>query len=130
MIVMDSLLRKTQTAELNSVLAIAVVFCVLILISFIISLFQNIAKAQNAIANKKISKMTERTIVHESINQTIEQIIIKEEQELEPMVEEVIPDYELIAVISAAIAAATDTTTDEFVVKSIKKVNKSNWHRA
>ena len=39
-------------------------------------------------------------------------------------------DTELIAVIAAAIAAAENTTTDSFVVRSIKKVNKTKWRNA
>ena len=37
-------------------------------------------------------------------------------------------DLELVAVISAAIAAYENTSGDSFVVRSIKKSNK--WHRA
>ena len=39
-------------------------------------------------------------------------------------------DLELVAVIAAAIAAAENTSTDSFVVRSIKKVNKSKWRNA
>ena len=39
----------------------------------------------------------------------------------EPAVEDVTDDGELIAVIAAAIAASTGTTTDDFVVRSIKR---------
>ena len=38
-------------------------------------------------------------------------------------------DLELVAVIAAAIAAAENTSTDGFVVRSIKKVNKSKWQK-
>ena len=44
--------------------------------------------------------------------------------------EEVIDDGELIAVIAAAIAASENTSTDSFVVRSIRKSKKGNWHRA
>jgi sodium pump decarboxylase gamma subunit len=44
--------------------------------------------------------------------------------------EELVDDCELVAVIAAAIAAAENTSTDGFVVRSIKKVNKRNWQRA
>jgi len=35
----------------------------------------------------------------------------------------------LIAVITAAIAASQGTSSDGFVVRSIKKINKSRWQR-
>ncbi len=39
-------------------------------------------------------------------------------------------DLELVAVITAAIAASGTTSGDGFVVRSIKKSNKRNWQRA
>ena len=39
-------------------------------------------------------------------------------------------DLELVAVITAAIAASENTSGDGFVVRSIKKANKRNWQRA
>ena len=49
-----------------------------------------------------------------------------------PVVEEedLTDDLELVAVITAAIAASENTSSDGFVVRSIKKANKRNWHRA
>lgn len=47
-----------------------------------------------------------------------------------PVEEDVTDDLELVAVIAAAIAAAENTSTDSFVVRSIKKVNRSKWQRA
>lgn len=44
--------------------------------------------------------------------------------------EDLTDDLELVAVITAAIAASEQTSTDGFVVRSIKKANKRNWHRA
>ena len=44
--------------------------------------------------------------------------------------EDLTDDLELVAVISAAIAASENTSTDSFVVRSIKKVNRSKWQRA
>ncbi len=44
--------------------------------------------------------------------------------------EDVTDDLELVAVIAAAIAASENTSTDSFVVRSIKKVNRSKWQRA
>lgn len=49
-----------------------------------------------------------------------------------PVVEEedLTDDLELVAVITAAIAASENTSSDGFVVRSIKKANKRNWQRA
>ena len=44
--------------------------------------------------------------------------------------EEYVDDLELVAVITAAIAASENTSSDGFVVRSIKKANKKNWQRA
>ena len=44
--------------------------------------------------------------------------------------EEYVDDLELVAVITAAIAASENTSSDGFVVRSIKKANKRNWQRA
>ena len=43
------------------------------------------------------------------------------------VVENVQDDLELVAVISAAIAAATGTSADGFVVRSVRKVNRRKW---
>ena len=49
-----------------------------------------------------------------------------------PVVDEevYVDDLELVAVITAAIAASENTSSDGFVVRSIKKANKRNWQRA
>ena len=39
-------------------------------------------------------------------------------------------DGELVAVIAAAIAASENTSTDGFVVRSIKKANRKKWQKA
>ncbi len=44
--------------------------------------------------------------------------------------EDLTDDLELVAVITAAIAASENTSSDGFVVRSIKKANKRNWQRA
>ena len=46
-----------------------------------------------------------------------------------PVVEDVSDDTELVAVISAAIAAAEGTSTDGFVVRSIKRRTSNKWNK-
>ena len=84
-------------AGINTVICLAVVFAVLIFISFLISLFKYIPKLEAALSKKD-----------------------KKEEELSD-------DLELVAVITAAIAASAGTSTDGFVVRSIRRSNNSRW---
>lgn len=95
-------------AGLNTLIGMGTVFCVLILISFIIYAFNIIPAIQAKMAKKKEdSKSTEK-----AVDQTIAQIVEKEE---------LADDLELVAVISAAIASYENTSSDGFVVRSIRK---------
>ncbi len=117
MIVMETMGEKFANAGINTVICIVVVFCVLIFISLIISLFRFIPKAEAAVARKKAAKQENKTLAADAIDNTISQIEAKEEEELTD-------DLELVAVIAAAIAASTGTSADGFVVKSIRKVKR------
>ena len=107
-----------ENAALNTLLGMGTVFAVLILICFIISGFKLISKVENAMKNKKASK---KEIKEEAVNNTIAQI---EERE------ELSDDLELVAVIAAAIASYEGTSTDGFVVRSIRKANRNKWLNA
>ena len=104
-------------AALNTLLGMGTVFAVLILISFIISAFSLISKVESALKNKASKK----EIKEEAVNNTIAQI---EERE------ELSDDLELVAVIAAAIASYEGTSTDGFVVRSIRKANRNKWLNA
>jgi sodium pump decarboxylase gamma subunit len=95
-------------AALNTLLGMGSVFAVLILIMFIISLFAYIPKVQ-ALFAKKAEKEAPKAASAPAA----------------PVVEEAaeeVDDYALVAVIAAAIAAYEgQSTTDGFVVRSIKK---------
>lgn len=106
---MSEILAK---AGMNTLLGMGTVFVVLIFIAFVIDLFKYIpviqgmfskkAKAETAVPETKVSAA--------------------------PVVETVeTDDTELIAVIAAAIAAAEGTSTDGFVVRSIKRRKTNNW---
>ena len=56
-----------------------------------------------------------------AVDHTVAQIIEKEELS---------DDLELVAVITAAIAAGTGASTDGFVVRSIKRVKTNQWQKA
>ena len=85
-----------------------------IFISLIISLFKYIPAIENAL--KKKPKEVEKEVVEEPV---VEEV--SEEQD-------VTDDTELVAVIAAAIAAADGTTTDGFVVRSIRRRPANKWN--
>lgn len=102
-----------QRAGLNTLMGVGIVFCVLLFLCFLISLFKYVSKLSGE--GKKEQK--------------------KAPAPAAPVVTAAAPaeetdDLELVAVIAAAIAAAENTSTDSFVVRSIKKVNKSKWRNA
>ena len=99
-----------QTALLNTVMSIAIVFLALLLISRIIALFVYINKFETKMKAKNAAPATAPT----------------PEPEPEPEEEELADDLELVAVIAAAIAASEGAaSTDGFVVRSIRKVNRA-----
>lgn len=101
--------ENMKKAGLNTLLGMGTVFVVLILISMIISCFSFIPKIQE----KFTKKPKKEEIKNQAVDNTIAQIIEKEE---------LADDLELVAVISAAIAAAEGATSaDGFVVRSIKR---------
>lgn len=100
-------------AGMNTLIGMGTVFTVLILISLIISSFSLISKIESK--QKKEEPAPEEAPV-------VQQIAAKEELS---------DDTELVAVIAAAIAAYEGAaSTDGFVVRSIRKSNKSKWQNA
>lgn len=104
-----------QKAGMNTLLGMGTVFSVLIFISLIISLFKYIPAIQAAFTKKpKVAKEAEKA------------------PEAPAVVTAPAPkaqdDAELIAVIAAAIAAAEGTSTDGFVVRSIKRRKSNKWN--
>lgn len=109
--------EKMEKAALNTILGMGTVFAVLILISLIIGCFGFIPKIQ-AKFDKKSKK---EEVKKAAVDNTIAQIIEKEELS---------DDYELVAVIAAAIAASEGASSaDGFVVRSIRRAG-SKWQRA
>lgn len=94
----------------NTVLGIGTVFIMLVFLTGVISLFG------------VFSKMGRKKEVPASA--PVAPVVSA------PVEEALTDDTELVAVIAAAIAASENTSTDSFVVRSIKKVNKSRWQRA
>lgn len=100
-------------AGMNTLIGMGTVFSVLILISLIISCFSLISKLETK------QKEEEPAPAEAPV---VQQIAAKEELS---------DDTELVAVIAAAIAAYEGAaSTDGFVVRSIRKSNKSKWQNA
>lgn len=102
--------EKMKKAGLNTVISMGIVFIVLILISLLIACFNIFPYLEKKKTQKKEAKAsdTEETTSAESA----------------AVVTTAAPatnDTELIAVIAAAIAASTGTSTNDFVVRSINR---------
>ena len=93
-----------RRAVMNTIMGIAIVFIVLIFLSFLIYLFRFIPNPE---AKKKAQAAAPAPAPVAAPVEVAEA-----------------DDTELIAVIEAAIAAAEGTTTDGFVVRSIRKINR------
>lgn len=104
-----SLGAKMISAGVNTLLGMGTVFAVLIFISMLISCFKFIPKIIEAKEKKKNSGtnkvVTESTNTDNAVANT----------------ENLTNDFELIAVIASAIAASENTSTDNFVVRSIRR---------
>ena len=89
----------------NTLMGMGTVFLVLIFISLLISCFKFIPQIMDKLSKKP--SVEEKPEVVEEISETV---TANEED-----------DSELIAVIAAAIAASEQTSTDSFVVRSIRR---------
>lgn len=99
-----------QRAGMNTLMGIGTVFLMLVFLSFVISLFKLIP---GLVEGKKKAAPVQNTPAPVAVAAA-------------PVVEEdVTDDGELIAVIAAAIAASEGTSTDGFVVRSIRKVKRN-----
>ena len=97
---------ETMTkAAMNTAMGMGTVFVMLIIISLIISCFSLVNKAQKKAEDKKAANAPAPVAPSAAPVAAASQT----------------DDLELVAVISAAIAAATGSSTDDFVVRSIKR---------
>ncbi len=101
-------------AGMNTVIGMGTVFAVLILISLIISCFTLVSKFEAKQKKEEPAPAAAAPVVQQA-----------------PAQEELSDDTELVAVIAAAVAAYEGAaSTDGFVVRSIRKSNKSKWQNA
>jgi sodium pump decarboxylase gamma subunit len=110
--------QKMEKAAMNTVTGIATVFVMLMLISIIIYCFKFI----HAWEEKKNSKNAAPAAAVAPV--AVEEAAQEEETE------ELSDDLELVAVITAAIAASEGTSADGLVVRSIKRARNSQWKKA
>lgn len=110
--------ERMEKAALNTLMGLGTVFAVLILISLIISCFKFIPNGK--IVSGKKEKVED--IKAKAVEKVVEQIAVRDELS---------DDLELVAVISAAIAASEGaTSTEGYVVRSIKRANTKKWQNA
>lgn len=99
-------LGETMTkAAMNTAMGMGTVFVMLIIISLIISCFTLVNKAQKKAEDKKAANASAPAV-------SVAAPVVEAPQT---------DDLELVAVIAAAIAATTGSSTDDFVVRSIKR---------
>lgn len=106
-----------QRAGMNTLMGIGIVFLMLVFLSFVIGLFKYISKIQDNLTKKKAQEEAPAAAPAAAV------VPVAEAAD-----EDFADDLELVAVISAAIAAYENTSGDSFVVRSIKK--SKNWRRA
>ena len=108
-----TLAQNMEKAAMNTLMGLGTVFVILVFLIFVISLFKYIPGLVEG--KKKESKPAPAAAAPASVAAPV----------AEPAVEDVTDDGELIAVIAAAIAASEGkTSTDGFVVRSIRKINR------
>ena len=109
-----TLAQNMEKAAMNTVMGLGTVFVILVFLIFVISLFKYIPGLVEG--KKKESAPAPAAAAPAPVVAA---------PVAEPAVEDVTDDGELIAVIAAAIAASEGkTSTDGFVVRSIRKVNR------
>ena len=106
-----------EKAGLNTVIGMGTVFVILIFISFVIAA---LPKFTGMIEN--FGKKKEAAPAPAAAPAPVAAPAVVEE--------ELVDDLELVAVISAAIAAYTGTSSDGFVVRSIKRSTTNKWKKA
>lgn len=104
-------------AGLNTLLGMGSVFVVLIIICLIIYCFNFIPMIQ-----KKFSKKPAAAVPAKTAAPATAPVPAAEEPQVD--------DLEVIAVITAAVAAAMGTSTDGFTVRSIRRSNSNKWRKA
>lgn len=102
-----------QTAVSNTIMGVSIVFFVLVSLSFLIYLFRFIPMLEEKLTKKKTAEPVKQEV-------PVVEAPVEEEKELAD-------DLELVAVITAAIAASEGKDPGQYIVRSIKKVHRNQW---
>lgn len=105
----------------NTLLGMGTVFIVLIFIAFLISLLPKLTGLIESVGRKKTAPAAPASK---------QPAAPAAASAPEPEQEELADDLELVAVITAAIAASEGVPADGFVVRSIKRSAQNKWKRA
>ncbi len=108
-----------QRAALNTVMGLGIVFLTLLFLSWLIGKLHYIPEMIEKAGRKEAPEVVAPA-----------QTAAPAAAPVAAVEEDLTDDLELVAVITAAIAASGTTSGDGFVVRSIKKANKRNWQRA
>lgn len=103
-----------QRAGLNTLMGLGIVFAMLLFLTFVISLFRFIGKAEEK----------PQTEVEDLPTPVQSQIQMQKPLKAAQPAKTEMDDRELVAVIAAAIAAYEGTSTDGFVVRSIRRADR------
>lgn len=106
--------EKLEKAAMNTLMGMGTVFIVLIFISFLIGCFKYIGVWEARSKNKDSETAVPEPVMAAPV--VIEQNLVD--------------DLELVAVITAAIAASQNTSADGLVVRSIRRAPVSRWKKA
>lgn len=115
-----------ERAALNTVMGLGIVFLTLLFLSWLIGKLHYIPDMVEKMAKKK----QPAPAAHKAPAAPAAAPAAPAAAASAAAEEDLMDDLELVAVITAAIAASATTTGDSFVVRSIKKANKRNWQRA
>lgn len=111
--------KQIERAALNTAMGIGIVFFVLVFLILVIGRLHIIPD----MIEKKAKANAPEPAPAPAPAAPAAAAVVEEEEDL-------MDDLELVAVITAAIAASETTSGDGFVVRSIKKANRRNWQRA
>lgn len=111
-----TVMENMTKAALNTLMGMGTVFVVLIFISLLIGCFKYI----NAWEKRKSESLAQ--IEKDPISASAAPTLVQEE--------ELVDDFELAAVITAAIAASEGTSADGLVVRSIRRAPAGKWKKA
>lgn len=111
-----TLAENMEKAALNTLMGMGTVFCVLIFISVLIGGFKLIGRFEEKVKGKAAAPAEEKAPV-------VSAPVVEEEEEL-------VDDLELVAVITAAIAASEGSSPSGLVVRSIRRAPAGKWKKA